>query len=111
MPSAELVHSTRYWNIETVPLVPGARLHFRLSPIQPVDDMLKLPNAALDDYWTALVWLIDGYELTYYCTVSRNGDQRYTGGPDPYACVYVVVGDPESDVIVKHPVSSGAAHG
>lgn len=107
----DLIHSTTHWDIESVPLVDGARLHFRLSPRYNVADLLDLPTVAFGDYWTALRWLKDSYELTYYCTLARNGDPRYTGGDDEHACVYVVVGDPDSDVIVKHQVSSAADHG
>lgn len=106
MSHPDLLHTTAYWDIFAAPLIPGARLHFKLAPHVQVDDLLDLPDVAFHDYWTALAWIKDGYDLTYYVTVTRCGDPRYTGGSDPYACVYVVVGDPESDVVVKHPISS-----
>lgn len=106
MSDPALLHSTSHWRIFTEPLIPGARLHFRLEPVQPADDVIDLPRAALNDFWTALAWLKDGYDLTYYVSVIRSGDHRYTGGNDPYVRVYVVVGDREPNTIAKYQISS-----
>lgn len=104
----DLVHVTARWRVLAVPLIPGARLHFKLEPINQVADLDHLSLLEKADFWVALAWVKDSYELTYYVFMSRNGDSRYTGGDDDHACVYLVVGDPDSDTIVKHQVSSGA---
>lgn len=106
--AGEHVHSTEHWDITVAPDIPGARLHFRLAPRTPVADFLELTHAEMRDYWTALGWVYDAYELTYYCVVWRCGDQQRTGGADQHAAAYVVVGDPDSPTIARHTLSGAA---
>lgn len=101
----DVIHSTAHWVIREAPPIEGARLHFQLTPLLAVQDFLDLPPAIHQDLWTALGWIRDQYELTYWCMVWRCGDQAATGGTDDRAAAYIVVGDPDSQVRAKHVLS------
>lgn len=71
----------------------GTRLHLLLIPRTHVDDIALLPAAERDDFWSALQWVRDHFELDYYALAVRCGDCRFTGGTIEHVHVHVVVGD------------------
>jgi ATP adenylyltransferase len=73
---------------------PGSRLHLMLVPHRHVGDILDLDAEAQAGFWTALGWVRDRYELTYYGLGMRNGDCRYTGATVRHVHAHVLVGDP-----------------
>jgi len=91
-----VLHKTTPWTI-----VPnrfpyrGTRLHLMLVPDEHVVDMIDLSPAAREDFWSALAWIRERYDLTYYGLAARNGDPRFTGGTIRHLHIHVVVGDVE----------------
>jgi ATP adenylyltransferase len=91
-----VLHKTPQWTI-----VPnrfpyrGTRLHLMLVPDEHVVDMIDLSPAAREDFWSALAWIRERYDLTYYGLAARNGDPRFTGGTIRHLHIHVVVGDVE----------------
>jgi ATP adenylyltransferase len=73
---------------------PGARLHLMLVPRQHVGDILDLDADGQAGFWTALGWVRERYDLTYYGLGMRNGDCRYTGATVRHIHAHVLVGDP-----------------
>jgi ATP adenylyltransferase len=73
---------------------PGARLHLLLVPRQHVRDVLDLDAEARAGFWTALGWVRERYDLTYYGLGMRNGDCQYTGATVRHVHAHVLVGDP-----------------
>ncbi|MEU7823848.1 HIT domain-containing protein [Catellatospora sp. NPDC049133] len=71
----------------------GTRRHLLLVPDEHVSDLVELSPAAKEDFWAALGWVRDHYEMTYYGLGVRNGDCRFTGGTVSHLHVHVVVGD------------------
>jgi diadenosine tetraphosphate (Ap4A) HIT family hydrolase len=75
----------------------GTALHLLLVPRQHVGDLLDLDEAGRADFWTALGWVRDRYELTYYGLGVRNGDCRYSGATIRHVHAHVLVGDPDAE--------------
>lgn len=71
----------------------GTRLHLLLVPDEHVTDLVDLPAAAQQGYWSALAWVRDTYELTFYSLAVRNGDCEYTGGTVRHVHVHLLQGD------------------
>ena len=71
-------------------------------------DLLDLDRGGQADFWTALGWVRDRYELTYYGLGVRNGDCRYSGATIRHVHAHVLVGDPdvEPEVPVRMRFSS-----
>jgi ATP adenylyltransferase len=86
----------------------GTQLHLLLIPRDHVGDVLDLGAAAQADFWTALGWVRDRYQLTYYGLGMRNGDCRYTGATIRHVHAHVLVGDPttEPEIPVRLRLSS-----
>ena len=81
-----VLRETSHWSITPNEFpYPGTALHLLLVPHQHVGDILDLDEAARADFWTALGWVRDRYELTYYGLGVRNGDCRYSGHHPPRA--------------------------
>jgi ATP adenylyltransferase len=89
-----VVHRTRHWFItpNRFPYA-GAKLHYLLVPEKHVTDVLDLPAADREDFWTALAWVRDEHELSFYGLGARCGDCEYTGGTIRHVHVHVIVGD------------------
>lgn len=86
----------------------GTALHLLLVPRQHVGDILDLDEAARADFWTALGWVRDRYELTYYGLGVRNGDCRYTGATIAHLHAHVVVAPPDPEAVVRMRFSAQA---
>jgi diadenosine tetraphosphate (Ap4A) HIT family hydrolase len=71
----------------------GTRHHLLLIPHEHVADMVDLSEAARQEFWTALGWVRDRYELAHYGLAARNGDSRATGGTISHLHIHIVVGD------------------
>jgi ATP adenylyltransferase len=89
---------TRHWTItpNEFPYA-GTALHLLLVPHQHVGDLLDLDPGAQADLFTALAWVRDRYELTYYGLGVRNGDCRYNGATISHLHAHVLVGDPAAE--------------
>ena len=95
-PDQVVVHRTAHWTVtpNRFPYA-GTTLHLMLVPDEHVVDMIDLSPAAREDFWSALAWIRERYELTYYGLAARNGDPRFTGGTIRHLHIHVVVGDVE----------------
>ena len=51
----------------------GTSRHLLLVPLKHVSDILDLDSAAQQDFWCALAWVREEYNLTYYGLGVRNG--------------------------------------
>jgi diadenosine tetraphosphate (Ap4A) HIT family hydrolase len=89
-----VLHRSAHWRV-TPNRYPyrGTKHHLLLVPTDHVADLLDLPAAARDDFWTALGWIRATYELGFYGLAARCGDCRYTGGTVVHLHVHVIVGD------------------
>jgi ATP adenylyltransferase len=108
----QVLRETRHWIIRPNEFpYPGTRLHLLLVPRAHADDILDLEADAQADFWTALGWVRERYELTYYGLGMRNGDCRYTGATIRHVHAHVLVGDPvaEPEVPVRMRLSSRPA--
>ncbi|MGI8667907.1 MAG: HIT family protein [Jatrophihabitans sp.] len=85
----------------------SARLHLLLVPHAHVTDVLDLPPAAQQDFWSALGHVRTYYELAYYGIGIRNGDPAHTGGTIAHVHVHVLVADPAADRSLRMRFSSG----
>ena len=105
-PEQEILHRTGHWTVtpNKFPYA-GTTLHLMLVPDEHVTDLLDLSGAAQQDFWTALRWVRDRYDLTYYGLGARNGECRHTGGTIAHVHVHVIVGDPAAGP-VRFKVSS-----
>jgi len=105
-PEQEILHRTGHWTVtpNKFPYA-GTTLHLMLVPDEHVTDLLDLSGAAQQDFWAALRWVRDRYELTYYGLGARNGECRHTGGTIAHVHVHVIVGDPAAGP-VRFKVSS-----
>jgi diadenosine tetraphosphate (Ap4A) HIT family hydrolase len=105
-PEQEILHRTAHWTVtpNKFPYA-GTTLHLMLVPDEHVTDLLDLSGAAQQDFWTALRWVRDRYDLTYYGLGARNGECRHTGGTIAHVHVHVIVGDPAAGP-VRFKVSS-----
>jgi len=93
-----VIWQTKYWTI-TPNKFPyqGTSLHMVLVPHQHAGDLLDLDDAARADFWTALAWVRDRYELSYYGLGVRNGDCRFSGATIRHVHAHVLVGDPDAE--------------
>jgi diadenosine tetraphosphate (Ap4A) HIT family hydrolase len=105
-PDQEILHRTAHWTVtpNRFPYA-GTTLHLMLVPDEHATDLLDLSGAAQQDFWTALRWVRDRYDLTYYGLGARNGECRHTGGTIAHVHVHVIVGDPAAGP-VRFKVSS-----
>jgi len=91
----EILFETSDWTVRPNEFpYPGTSLHLLLVPRQHVGDVLDLEPGAQAGFWTALAWVRDRYDLTYYGLGMRNGDCRYTGATVRHVHAHVLVGDP-----------------
>jgi ATP adenylyltransferase len=93
-----ILHSTNHWSV-TPNEFPyhGTKLHLLLVPNEHVADLLDLRPEAQADFWTALAWIRDRFQLTYYGLGARNGDGRFTGASIEHVHVHVIVGDVDDE--------------
>jgi ATP adenylyltransferase len=104
-----VLRETRHWTITPNEFpYPGTALHLLLVPHQHVGDLVDLDPEAQADFFTALRWVRDHYELTHYGLGVRNGDCRYTGATIRHVHAHVLVGDPatQPEVPVRMRFSS-----
>jgi ATP adenylyltransferase len=94
-PDQPILHETEHW-ILTPNEFPyaGAQLHLLLVPLLHVEDVLDLPVAALQDFWNALGFVREHYQLDHYGVGMRNGDTRQTGATIAHAHTHILVSDP-----------------
>jgi ATP adenylyltransferase len=91
----EILFETPDWTVSPNDFpYPGAQLHLLLVPRQHVRDVLDLDADARAGFWTALGWVRERYDLTYYGLGMRNGDCQYTGATVRHVHAHVLVGDP-----------------
>ncbi|GLZ37518.1 HIT domain-containing protein [Actinokineospora sp. NBRC 105648] len=98
-PEQRLLHRTSWWSVtpNRYPYA-GTQNHLLLVPTIHVADLLDLPTEARNDFWTALSWVRDTFELEFYGLGARCGPCEYTGGTIEHVHVHVIVGavtDPE----------------
>jgi ATP adenylyltransferase len=94
----QVLHETRHWVIRPNEFpYAGTRLHLLLVPREHVTDVLDLAPDGQADFWTALGWVRERYELSYYALGMRNGDCRYTGATIRHVHAHVMAGDPAAE--------------
>ncbi|GAA5201482.1 hypothetical protein GCM10023322_81540 [Rugosimonospora acidiphila] len=93
-PTHEPLLRTGHWTVihNRYPYA-DTRLHLLMVPDEHVSDLVDLSPEAREDFWTALAWIRDHYELSFYGLGARNGDSRFTGGTIGHLHVHVIVGD------------------
>jgi ATP adenylyltransferase len=95
MARQQILYQTPHWIVTPNEFpYPGTSLHLMLVPRQHVGDILDLDADAQAGFWTALAWVREHYDLTYYGLGMRNGDCRYTGATVRHIHAHVLVGDP-----------------
>jgi diadenosine tetraphosphate (Ap4A) HIT family hydrolase len=93
----QILFETRHWAVTPNEFpYQGTALHLLLVPHEHAGDLLDLPAAAQQDFWTALGLIRERYQLRYYGLGVRNGDCRFTGATIRHVHAHVLVGDPEA---------------
>ncbi|SEG89624.1 Diadenosine tetraphosphate (Ap4A) hydrolase [Thermomonospora echinospora] len=97
-PTQRIIRETAHWHI-TPNAYPykGTAVHLLLVPHEHVTDLADLSEPARLDFFQALQWVRNEYDLTYYGLGIRNGDCRYTGGTIAHVHVHLLVGDTTPD--------------
>lgn len=92
----QVIFETAHWAVtpNEFPYA-GTRLHLLVVPHRHVGDVLDLDDEALGDFWTALRWIRERFDLGHYGLGMRNGDCRFTGATIAHVHAHVLVGDPE----------------
>jgi diadenosine tetraphosphate (Ap4A) HIT family hydrolase len=94
------LHRTDHWIIaENQFPYDGTSYHLLLVPIEHVADVLDLSKTSQGDFWNALRWARDHFNLSAYNLGIRCGDCRMTGGTISHVHTHVVV--PDRDVFFK----------
>ncbi|HEX6870630.1 MAG TPA: HIT domain-containing protein, partial [Micromonosporaceae bacterium] len=80
-PDHRVEYQTRHWAVvaNKFPYT-NTRLHYLLVPDEHVTDMADLSAPVQQDFWTALTWLRERHQLTYYGLAVRNGESEFSGG-------------------------------